>query len=70
MSESSSNRDIVLTIIPLRSIDRSIVGVMDVQDLAKIFQRALNTWEMPPPYLLALSDQLEAVVASLTTPQH
>jgi hypothetical protein len=59
--------DVILVIIPSPQISNALIGAMSLSELQRIFRRALNTWEMPPPNLMQLCDNIDALIAKQTT---
>lgn len=63
---------VIISIIP-PNISQTIMGLMALDELRQIFQRALNTWVGAPLHLLQLSDQLDLIAQQYspnTPPAH
>ena len=60
----------LMIIIPLNGIDMSAIAMVNIATVGTAFQRALNTWPDPPPELLNLCNQLQAIYTKLTEVVH
>ena len=54
--------NVIVTMIPEQALESTIISAMPLDILAKVFARALNTWDSPPVYLIGISDNLALLV--------
>lgn len=54
--------NVIVTIIPGGQVQRTIIAVLTLPELTRVFNRALNTWESPPKHLMGIADALNSLL--------
>jgi len=54
--------NVIVTIIPEQFVSKTIIAVLTLEDITRIFNRALNTWPHPPQHLMGICDGLNSLL--------